>query len=77
LTEYCSLQPRTARGTPQLAGQKNAQRLIDHLEAMMSDKRDDDDVLRVAVTDLINVANLLEMEVSRLTERLDELEHQS
>ena len=42
----------------------------------MSDKRDDDEVLRVAVTDLINVANLLEMEVSRLTERLDELEHQ-
>ena len=60
-----------------MAGQKNAQRLIDHLEAMMSDKRDDDDVLRVAVTDLINVTNLLEMEVSRLTERLDELEHQS
>jgi len=60
-----------------MAGQKNAQRLIDHLEAMMSDKRDDDDVLRVAVTDLINVANLIEMEVSRLTERLDELEHQS
>ncbi|MBV8348253.1 MAG: hypothetical protein JOZ49_12160 [Mycolicibacterium sp.] len=60
-----------------MTDQKNARQLIDHLEAMMSDKRDDDEVLRVAVTDLINVANLLEMEVSRLTERLDQLERQS
>ena len=59
-----------------MTDQKNARQLIDHLEAMMSDKRDDDEVLRVAVTDLINVANLLEMKVSRLTERLDELERQ-
>ena len=51
-----------------------ARRLIDHLEARVSDKRVDDTVLGVAVADLINVANLLELEVRRLAERLDQVE---
>ena len=53
---------------------QTARRLIDHLEARISDKKVDDDTLQVAVADLINVANLLEQEVQRLTERLDSVE---
>lgn len=55
----------------------SARQLIDHLEARVSDKRVDDTAIQVAVADLINVANLLEIEVRRLAERLDQLEHQS
>jgi ribosomal protein S4 len=54
-----------------------ARQLIDHLEARVSDKKVDDDVLRVAVADLINVANLLELEVKRLNQRLDQVERRS
>jgi ribosomal protein S4 len=54
-----------------------ARQLIDHLEARVSDKKVDDDVLRVAVADLINVANLLELEVKRLNQRLDQVEQRS
>jgi ribosomal protein S4 len=54
-----------------------ARQLIDHLEARVSDKKVDDDVLRVAVADLINVANLLELEVNRLNQRLDQVERRS
>lgn len=54
-----------------------ARQLIDHLEARVSDKKVDDDVLRVAVADLINVANLLELEVKRLNRRLDQVEQRS
>ena len=53
---------------------QTARRLIDHLEARISDKKVDDDTLQVAVADLINVANLLEQEVERLTERLNSVE---
>jgi ribosomal protein S4 len=53
---------------------QTARRLIDHLEARISDKKVDDDTIQVAVADLINVANLLEQEVERLTERLNSVE---
>ena len=38
-------------------------RLVDHLSSMITDETPDEDVLRVAVTNLINVVNLLESEI--------------
>ncbi len=54
----------------------NIRRLVDHLSSMITDETPDEDVLRVAVTNLISVVNLLESEIRLLYERVGRIERE-
>jgi len=54
----------------------NIRRLIDHLSSMIADETPDEDVLRVAVANLIGIVNLLESEIRLLYERVGRIERE-
>jgi hypothetical protein len=59
-----------------MANLPDIRRLVDHLSSMITDETPDEDVLRVAITNLINAVNLLESEIRLLYERLGRIERE-